>query len=71
MRPETRGRRGYRWPTSRGSCGVGLSIRKELLRRRGVIATGRVRPPALKLPEQLIPLLEKHLATLPAITATH
>ena len=54
-----------------GQLRVGLSIRKELLRRRGVIATGRVRPPALKLPEQLIPFLEKHLATLPAITATH
>jgi len=53
-----------------GQLRVGLSIRKELLRRRGVIATGRVRPPALKLPTSLIPLLEKHLATRPTITAT-
>ncbi len=53
-----------------GQLRVGLSIRKELLRRRGVIATGRVRPPALNLPETLIPLLEKHLATLPTTTAT-
>jgi len=53
-----------------GQLRVGLSIRKELLRRRGVIATGRVRPPALKLPTSLIPLLEKHLATLPTTTAT-
>ena len=49
-----------------GQLRVGLSIRKELLHRRGVIATGRVRPPALTLPERLIPLLDKHLATLPA-----
>ncbi|HKV22189.1 MAG TPA: dihydrodipicolinate synthase family protein [Mycobacterium sp.] len=52
-----------------GQLRVGLSIRKEVLRRRGVLATGRVRPPALHLPQPLIPLLEKHLATLPA-TAT-
>lgn len=54
-----------------GQLRVGLSIRKELLRRRGVIVTGRVRPPALNLPETLIPLLERHLATLPTTTATH
>ena len=35
-----------------------------------MIASGRVRPPALTLPDTLIPLLEKHLATLPATTAT-
>lgn len=52
-----------------GQLRVGLSIRKELLRRRGVIATGRVRPPALTLPEPLIPLLEKHIASLPTATA--
>lgn len=54
-----------------GQLRVGLSIRKELLRRRGVIATGGVRPPALSLPDALIPLLEKHLATLPTATARH
>jgi 4-hydroxy-tetrahydrodipicolinate synthase len=48
-----------------GQLRVGLSIRKELLRRRGVIATGRVRPPAMPLPESLVALLEQHLATLP------
>jgi 4-hydroxy-tetrahydrodipicolinate synthase len=51
-----------------GQLRVGLAIRKELLRRRGVIACGRVRPPALRLPETLVPLLEKHLATLPVTT---
>ncbi len=53
-----------------GQLRVGLSIRKELLRRRGVIASGRVRPPALTLPDSLIPMLEMHLATLPTTTAT-
>ncbi len=49
-----------------GQLRVGLAIRKELLRRRGVIAGGRVRPPALPLPASLVGLLEKHLATVPA-----
>jgi 4-hydroxy-tetrahydrodipicolinate synthase len=53
-----------------GQLRVGLGIRKELLRRRGVIASGGVRPPARPLPDTLVPLLEKHLAALPA-TATH
>jgi 4-hydroxy-tetrahydrodipicolinate synthase len=53
-----------------GQLRVGLSIRKEAMRRRGVIATGRVRPPALPLPDALVPTLEKHLATLPTATAT-
>ena len=48
-----------------GQLRVGLSIRKEVLRRRGVIASGRVRPPALSLPASLVPLLDQHLATLP------
>jgi 4-hydroxy-tetrahydrodipicolinate synthase len=48
-----------------GQLRVGLAIRKELLRRRGVIACGRVRRPALPLPATLVPLLEKHLATVP------
>lgn len=49
-----------------GQLRVGLAIRKELLRRRGVIACARVRPPALPLPATLVPLLDKHLATVPA-----
>ena len=52
-----------------GQLRVGLSIRKELLRRRGVIASGRVRKPAMPLPEALIPLLEKHFAAVP-VTST-
>lgn len=48
-----------------GQLRVGLAIRKEVLRRRGVIATARVRPPAPALPASLVPLLDQHLATLP------
>jgi 4-hydroxy-tetrahydrodipicolinate synthase len=49
-----------------GQLTVGLAIRKEILRRRGVIAFGHVRQPARPLPATLVPLLEKHLATVPA-----
>jgi 4-hydroxy-tetrahydrodipicolinate synthase len=52
-----------------GQPRVGLAIRKELLRRRGVIAGSRVRPPARPLPGALVALLDKHLATVP--TADH
>ncbi len=50
-----------------GQLRVGLSIRKEVLRRRGVIAGAQVRRPALSLPPSLIPLLDQHLATLPVV----
>ena len=49
-----------------GQLRVGLAIRKELLRRRGVIACARVRRPAWPLPATLVPLLDKQLATGPA-----
>lgn len=48
-----------------GQLRVGLAIRKEVLRRRGVIAGSRVRRPAMPLPASLIGLLDQHLATLP------
>ena len=48
-----------------GQLRVGLAIRKELLRRRGVIACARVRQPAWPLPATLVPLLDKQLATVP------
>ncbi|MBO0680890.1 dihydrodipicolinate synthase family protein [Mycolicibacterium sp. S2-37] len=48
-----------------GQSRVGLAIRKEVLRRRGVIACGRVRRPAHSLPAALVPLLDHHLATAP------
>jgi 4-hydroxy-tetrahydrodipicolinate synthase len=49
-----------------GQLRVGLAIRKELLRRRGVIACARVRRPALPMPATLAPLLDRHLAAVPA-----
>lgn len=48
-----------------GQLKVGLAIRKEVLRRRGVIASSRVREPARTLPASLVPMLDQHLATLP------
>jgi 4-hydroxy-tetrahydrodipicolinate synthase len=52
-----------------GQLRVGLAIRKELLRRRGVIACARVRRPALPLPGTLVPLLDKHLGTVPVVVS--
>jgi 4-hydroxy-tetrahydrodipicolinate synthase len=46
-----------------GQPKIGLAIRKEILRRRGVITSGRVRQPARCLPAALMPLLDQHLAT--------
>jgi 4-hydroxy-tetrahydrodipicolinate synthase len=43
---------------------VGLALRKEALRRRGLILGAGVRPPAAGLPEDLVPQLERHLADL-------
>lgn len=41
--------------------GIALAIRKECLRRRGLIADSAVRPPARPLPEALMPQLTTHL----------
>jgi 4-hydroxy-tetrahydrodipicolinate synthase len=48
-----------------GQLKIGLAIRKEVLRRRGVIASSRVRQPARALPAALMPLLDQQLETLP------
>lgn len=48
-----------------GQLQIGLALRKEILRRRGVLATGLVRPPAATLPPALLPVLDAHLARLP------
>jgi 4-hydroxy-tetrahydrodipicolinate synthase len=42
---------------------VSLALRKEILRRRGLIAESAVRPPGLAMPASLIPALEAHLGT--------
>lgn len=44
--------------------GVGLALRKEILRQRGVIAEAAVRPPARPLPRTLLALLPNHLAAI-------
>jgi 4-hydroxy-tetrahydrodipicolinate synthase len=45
-------------------AGVGLGLRKEFIRRRGVIDSSAVRPPGTPLPEELRGCLEQHLAVL-------
>ena len=45
--------------------GIGLALRKEILRRRGVLADAAVRPPAPGLPANLAPLIDPHLAAVP------
>jgi 4-hydroxy-tetrahydrodipicolinate synthase len=48
--------------------GIGLAIRKETLRHRGLIAESAVRPPAPGFPAELALLLENHLHALPVPT---
>lgn len=45
-------------------AGIALAIRKECLRRRGLIAESAVRPPARTLPESLAMLLARHIDTI-------
>ena len=41
--------------------GIGLALRKEVLRRRGVIDEALVRPPSPTLPARLAALIDAHL----------
>lgn len=41
--------------------GVGLAVRKEILRRRGVFSDASVRPPARPAPDVLLRLMDDHL----------
>lgn len=41
--------------------GIGLAVRKEILRRRGLFADGAVRPPAAPAPREILDLLPAHL----------
>jgi 4-hydroxy-tetrahydrodipicolinate synthase len=49
-----------------GQLGVGLAIRKEILRRRGLIEDASIRRPGRTLPDELVPLIDGHLAAVPA-----
>ena len=49
--------------------GVGLALRKEVLRRRGLISESIVRPPAPQLPPALADLIDAHLDALRVATA--
>ncbi|WP_028937997.1 dihydrodipicolinate synthase family protein [Pseudonocardia spinosispora] len=44
---------------------IGLAIRKEALRRRGLLAESAVRPPAPSMPEALSKQLDRHLSATP------
>jgi 4-hydroxy-tetrahydrodipicolinate synthase len=48
-----------------GQQGIGLGIRKEILRRRGIIADAPIRAPGRPFPGSLGPLLDHHLASIP------
>lgn len=45
-------------------AGIGLALRKEALRRRGLIGESSVRPPARPMPHQLSAQLSRHLSAL-------
>lgn len=45
--------------------GIGLALRKEILRRRGILADAAVRPPAPAVPEVLLRLIDDHLNAVP------
>ncbi|EMY34166.1 dihydrodipicolinate synthetase [Arthrobacter crystallopoietes BAB-32] len=44
-----------------GQPGIGLALRKEILKRRGIIAEALVRPPAPTLPAELSAMIDAHL----------
>lgn len=44
-----------------GQPGIGLALRKEILKRRGIIAEALVRPPAATLPQELADMIDAHL----------
>lgn len=44
-----------------GQPGIGLALRKEILRRRGIISEALVRPPAPLLPVELADMIDAHL----------
>ncbi|MEB8342321.1 dihydrodipicolinate synthase family protein [Streptomyces endophyticus] len=51
-------------------AGIGLAVRKEAIRRRGLIEASGVRPPAPTMPAALGPQLDRHLAATPGALAS-
>lgn len=51
--------------------GVGLALRKEILRQRGIFADSSVRPPARPAPPELLRLLPSHLASAQGLLPVH
>ena len=49
--------------------GIGLALRKEAFRRRGVFAEAGVRPPAPSMPSALGGILQQHLDELAEVSA--
>jgi 4-hydroxy-tetrahydrodipicolinate synthase len=47
---------------------VALAIRKECLRRRGLILESSARPPAASMPDALLEQLRRHLDAVPSPT---
>lgn len=48
--------------------GIGLALRKDLLRQRGIFAESGVRKPAAEVPPQLIPIMKLHLDQLEGVS---
>lgn len=55
--------------TFEAQAGIGLAIRKEILRRRGLIAESGIRSPGAPLPAELLDLLEHHVTTAAEVAA--
>lgn len=53
-----------------GQPGIGLAVRKEALRMRGIFDDGAVRPPAPPAPAEMLPMLRQHLEALNLIEST-
>jgi len=51
-----------------GQAGIGLALRKQILQRRGILTCAAVRPPAPRMPAELMPHLDRHLEHLPPLT---
>jgi 4-hydroxy-tetrahydrodipicolinate synthase len=49
---------------------IALAVRKEALRRRGLIVEASVRAPAASFPASLSAQLDRHLAAVPALEKT-